>query len=332
MYSIGGSYYLDYSNLKNKIHSLKGQWSQSNGVNPHQIKFYTTQTDFNRESAPVKDSEIIPSIFITGFSDAESTFSISVRKNTNFRLGWKVEAIFRIGLNKRDLNLLEQIQAYFGGVGRIVKQGNDIYAYRVSSLKDILNYILPHFDKYPLISHKRGDYLLWREVVFGMKSGQHLSKEGLQAIVNIRATINLGLSEELKAAFPLTVPVARPEKEMPISLHPDWVAGFATGEGCFYVLAKKGNYKVGTRFLLVFQLSQHIKDEMLLKSLVDFFKCGQYIRHPSQDWGYFSCTNFGDNYSILEFFKKYPVRGEKSQDFTDWAKVAEIIKKKIIWL
>lgn len=31
---------------------------------------------------------------------------------------------------------------------------------RVSSLKDILLHILPHFDKYPIITSKRADCLL----------------------------------------------------------------------------------------------------------------------------------------------------------------------------
>ena len=84
---------------------------------------------------------------------------------------------------------------------------------------------------------KRGDYLLWREVVLILKSGQHLSIEGLQAIINIRASINLGLSENLKTAFPDTVPVLRPiiEKKNPIIPDPEWVAGFTTGEGCFFI-------------------------------------------------------------------------------------------------
>ena len=32
--------------------------------------------------------------------------------------------------------------------------------YRVTSLKDLINVIIPHFDKYPLISKKRADYEL----------------------------------------------------------------------------------------------------------------------------------------------------------------------------
>lgn len=141
--------------------------SQTFWLNAHQIRFYTTQLDLNNQPEAIqqKDGGTVLPWFISGFADAEGTFVIIVRKNTKYRLGWKVEAVFRIGLHKRDLDLLKQIQAYFGGVGSIVKQAcwEDIYAYRVSSLKHLLNNILPHFDKYPLISYKRGGIIYFEE-------------------------------------------------------------------------------------------------------------------------------------------------------------------------
>lgn len=39
---------------------------------------------------------------------------------------------------------------------------------------------------------------------------EHLTHKGLISIVNIRASLNLGLSPQLKEAFPNTVPVKRP--------------------------------------------------------------------------------------------------------------------------
>lgn len=66
----------------------------------------------------------------------------------------------------------------------------------------------------------------------------HLTSEGLQKIVNIRASINLGLTEKLKENFPNTLPVARPLVENQIIPHSKWVAGFtcfAGGDGCFLV-------------------------------------------------------------------------------------------------
>lgn len=41
-----------------------------------------------------------------------------------------------------------------------------------------------------------------------------LTPSDLQEIVNIRASINNGLSEELKAAFPNAKPAPRPEVEV----------------------------------------------------------------------------------------------------------------------
>jgi hypothetical protein len=76
--------------------------------------------------------------------------------------------------------------------------------------KQILNKIIPHFDKYFLITQKQADYLLFKKIVMLMERGEHLKLEGLQAIINIRASLNLGLSEVLKAAFPKTIPVVRP--------------------------------------------------------------------------------------------------------------------------
>lgn len=71
-----------------------------------------------------------------------------------------------------------------------------------------------------------------------MLRGEHLQDDGLQTIVNIRASLNLGLSQVLKEAFPETIPVTRSIKSGQEIPHPEWVAGFTTGDGCFFFLLK----------------------------------------------------------------------------------------------
>jgi len=70
-----------------------------------------------------------------------------------------VSAEFLIGLHKRDIRVLKDIQNYLGGIGRIGKFAQDAYALRVNTISDMIK-ILDHFDKYPLISQKRADYLI----------------------------------------------------------------------------------------------------------------------------------------------------------------------------
>jgi len=74
-----------------------------------------------------------------------------------------------------------------------------------------LTQVIPHFDKYPLITQKRADYLLFKQAVMIMQRGEHLTVSGLEAIINIRATLNKGLTSALIEAFPKTVAVARPQ-------------------------------------------------------------------------------------------------------------------------
>ena len=76
------------------------------------------------------------------------------------------------------------------------------------------------------------DYLLFKQIVLLMLNKEHNTLEGIQKTVNIRASLNTGLSKDLKEAFPMTIPVTL-NVESTIknnNLHPEWVAGFSTGE------------------------------------------------------------------------------------------------------
>jgi hypothetical protein len=113
-------------------------------------------------------------------------------------------------LHKKDLDLLNSIKAYFGGLGIIsVSKSKNMCAFRVSSPKQILEVVLPHFYKYPLVTKKYIDYQLFKNIVEIILNKEHLTERGLQEIVNLRASLNLGLSDKLKGAFPNTIPVER---------------------------------------------------------------------------------------------------------------------------
>lgn len=195
------------------------------------LRFITYLRDC-QENAPEKATTITQNIllspwFITGFTDAEGSFGANFRRSTTSTLGMRFQPVMAINLHKKDIDLLNKIRAYFGNVG-FITIGEKSASFRVQSLKEISANIIPHFDKYPLISKKQADYLLFREIVMIMERKEHLSKEGLQSIVNIKATLNLGLSEDLKVTFPETKPVARPVVSDPKISNPEWIAGFTS--------------------------------------------------------------------------------------------------------
>lgn len=119
-----------------------------------------------------------------------------------------MQVIFEVHLHERDLPMLEEIQRFLGGIGRIHKGQQNSVTYYVSDRKGLL-VILDHFDKYPLITQKLRDYSLFRRA-FSITSQGPLDSYKLQELVNIRASLNRGLTSELIEAFPLTIPVDKP--------------------------------------------------------------------------------------------------------------------------
>jgi hypothetical protein len=152
---------------------------------------YILSNKFNRSiHTNVNKSNLNP-FYISGFSDAESTFVIAITKRSYLNVGWGISTIFKIQLHSKELPLINLIKSFFKDVGNIdVNKTRDSVAYTVNSVKDIKNIIIPHFEKYPLISKKRADFILFKSAVELINNKQHLTLEGLNKIVAIKASMN----------------------------------------------------------------------------------------------------------------------------------------------
>ena len=217
-----------------------------------------------------------------------------------------------------------------GGAGIIRDMGGDTVIIMVRSFKDITNIIIPHFEKYPLLTKKHADYLLFKQIVDIIEEKGHLTQEGFEKIVSIKGSINLGLSDSLKVAFPDVNPVIRPDvdKEILNLINNNWISGFSSAEGCFLVsIGKSPSHKLGSSVQLVFQITQHSRDIMLMEKIVEYFGFGRVrIRGNHVDY---ICTKFSNiSDSIIPFFLEYPIKGVKSSDFEDWRKVANLMATK----
>lgn len=133
--------------------------------------------------------------YVSGFDAAEPSFVVVLRKMNSGKIGWQVSLCLSsprvgLGLHQKDLDLLKRIQLFFAGVGKVHSLRKDSCLYRVESLSEITNVIIPHFEKYPLITQKQADFLLFKEVADLMNRKEHLTMEWLQKILNIRASMN----------------------------------------------------------------------------------------------------------------------------------------------
>jgi hypothetical protein len=172
----------------------------------------------SQTSAKIYSKSLINPCWLTGFSDAESSFIVSIYKDKEYACGWQVQASYKIQLHIKDLPILQNIQKYFG-VGTIcIKEDRNSAVYTVKSLYDLKNVIIPHFIKYPLLTQKLADFLLFQMVVEIKEKKEHLTLEGLSKIISIRASMNKGLTDILKSNFPNITPVERPIIYLPNTL------------------------------------------------------------------------------------------------------------------
>ena len=274
---------------------------------------------------PLKITTKLDPWFVTGFTDAEGSFILSISPSSRYKLGWSVTVCFQIVLHIKDIDLLYKIKEFFGGVGSIVKYKRRCN-YIVNGHSDLINVILPHFDVFPLITQKRADYLLFRMALLDyIKYKKHLTMTGIESLVSIRASINLGLKDNLNKAFSSVVPVARPVVYNQFVPHEMWMAGFSSGEGCFFIHARPPR-----KISLLFQIAQHIRDSKLINGFVVYLGGGRYSESLDDNMSYYKCENldiFLDK--IIPFFKNYPILGVKAKDFADFVFVANLMKRKV---
>jgi hypothetical protein len=257
---------------------------------------------------------------VTGFTDAEGCFYLIIRPKSSTKTQWGINLYFSIILNNKDKKLLEEIQHFFG-VGSITeKTTRPEVQYSVTSIKD-LEKIVNHFDNFPLISAKSSDYILWREAFEIIKSKEHLKLEGLHNLVGLKASLNLGLSDSLKGAFPQIIPVIRPNYIFQGIPDGNWLAGFTSGDGSLSVSTKNNKaYKTGKQIQLTYSINLHQRETDLIKGIRAFLLEDQETKYIYKDESRNKIQLVFNNLTIINekiipFFDKFPLIGAKANDY-----------------
>nr|AAN04058.1 Orf373 [Amoebidium parasiticum] len=267
--------------------------------------------------------------FVTGITDAEGCFSVGISKHKQLRTGWCVKPVFSITLHERDEALLKQLLSFFGK-GGIFRHGPTTLQVRFES-KNALWAVVKHFDKYPLISQKQADYLLWKKAVELFSDKEHLTLAGLFEVVALRASINWGLPPRLRKAFPLIASKIRPEVKKPVVPNPEWMAGFISGEGCFIVeILENKEMRLGYSVKIKFNIPQHKRDIILLQVLNEYLGGGgNFHQAKNRDVMEFRFQDFSIiDEQIVPFIRSFPIQGMKIHDFNDWCQAIDIVRRK----
>ncbi len=115
--------------------------------------------------------------WIVGFVDGEGCFNLDVHKKSDMRWGLQMQPEFTVVQNEVDIQILYALKDFFEcgsvGVNRRDKYGTR-YHYRVKSVRDLKNKILPFFDKHSFKTKKKIEYQRFRRICLRMNEGYHL--------------------------------------------------------------------------------------------------------------------------------------------------------------
>ena len=128
--------------------------------------------------------------YITGYIDGEGCFTVIFNKRSKARIGWELRPSFSVSQNEDRRQVLDLIQKYFG-CGYVRRDYSDkTVKFEIRDHKDLIQKVIPHFEKFPLFSKKQNDFELFKEICLLIDQKKHLEKEGFSQIVHLAYKMN----------------------------------------------------------------------------------------------------------------------------------------------
>jgi hypothetical protein len=155
----------------------------------------------NSSAADNQQERLIKIGWIGGFVDGEGCFSIHFVRQAErlgrrgYRTGYQVAHEFAVTQGARGVECLHLLRRHFGA-GQVYlnrrhdNHKEDLYRFSVVRRNDLMNVIIPFFEKYPLRTSKLNDFTKFAECVRLMNLNVPLSARGVVRIAEITETMN----------------------------------------------------------------------------------------------------------------------------------------------
>lgn len=182
-------------------------------------KLKTAFPNFVPVSRPAFKLNGIPNPFwVAGFISGDGSFFFSIRTKTSpvSTNIWRiVSLILKVDLHIRDKEVVQVLAFYFSlltlssnqpkGRGWIKDKCSDSLtlkpypifvktqsvSFTIRNFTDIVNTVIPFFEKYPILGAKTLDFADFKKVAEIVKNKEHLTSSGFEQIQRINSTMNL---------------------------------------------------------------------------------------------------------------------------------------------
>ena len=135
--------------------------------------------------------------YVVGFVDGEGCFCVVISRHRTLKTRREVRLIFEIEVREDDRPILKAIRRQLG-CGTIYTLDYARYAQwrahaklKVSNLTDIVEKVIPFFERHPLKAKKRKSFAIFKRISMMMQRREHLTASGLRRIERLQKRMNV---------------------------------------------------------------------------------------------------------------------------------------------
>lgn len=128
--------------------------------------------------------------YLSGFVDGEGCFCVTFNKSGRHKFGWDIRPSFSVSQNSDRAEVLYLLRDRFGE-GMIRPDRSDkTLKYEIRSIEKLIRVVIPHFEKYPLLSSKQKEFERFAEICRRMFRKEHLTAQGFREIAKLAEGLN----------------------------------------------------------------------------------------------------------------------------------------------
>lgn len=128
--------------------------------------------------------------YLSGYADGEGCFCVTFTRSCRYKNGWDIRPGFSVSQNADRAEVLLMFQQLFGCGAIRPDRSDKTVKYESRSISDLATRVIPHFERYPLLSGKRKEFESFAAIVKLLHAGVHLTPEGFATVVQLAATLN----------------------------------------------------------------------------------------------------------------------------------------------
>lgn len=128
--------------------------------------------------------------YVSGYVDGEGCFCVSFQPSKRHRMGWEVRPSFSVSQNADRSDPIYRMREYFRCGSIRPDRSDKTVKYEVRSVRELLDYVIPHFRTFPMVSSKQRDVERLEKVCRLIANGDHRTRAGFEQIVEIAMEMN----------------------------------------------------------------------------------------------------------------------------------------------